>query len=110
MESCEGTGDSDALYTPPRDLVLLGDRLRCLLPAVRPLLERMFEDRDVEDLLDDGRQICRRRIFSGGSWSLDVTPAFPSPMKIGLGVEIRESKGETMTLSTLCGPGGGWVN
>ena len=26
-------------------------------------------------------------------------------MKIGLGVKIRESSGETMTLSTLCGAG-----
>jgi hypothetical protein len=64
----------------------------------------VFEEMD-EDLSDGGRQMWRGRIFSGGSWSLDVTPTFPSPMKMGFGVKTRESNGEMMTLSTLCGPG-----
>lgn len=68
------------------------------------VLERVFDEKD-EDLSEGGLRKWRRRIFSGGSWSLDVTLVFPSPMRMGFGVKNAESNGETITLSMLCKPG-----
>lgn len=92
-----------------RNLVPIGDGLRRPpLPTVKlvrvelvvSLLESVFEERD-EDLSEDGWRLWRKRIFSGGSWNLDVALSLASPMRIGFGGEIRESNGEMITLSTL---------
>lgn len=94
-----------------RNLVPLGDGvLRDSLPVVRlehkewvvPLLERVFDERDEDS--SDGWRMWRGRTFWDGCWSLGVEPVFPSPIKIGLGVEKRENNGETTTLSMLYRP------
>ena len=67
---------------------------------VVPLLERMCDVLD-EGVSDDGWRIWRGRIFWDGCWNLGVGPVLPSPIKMGFGVENRENRGETMTLSML---------